>query len=89
MILIMSVFSRSSVCFSVGLRMHQNVLQNTYNYQIFWGSMLPDPPAMNDCRVAMFSTLANDITPQMGKVVYGPDWLATTTNRQLIKTNTP
>ena len=34
---------------------------------ISWGSMPPDPPRVNDCRVAMFSTSANDIAPPDGK----------------------
>ena len=34
--------------------------------------MPPDPPTVNDCRAAMFSTSANEIAPQMVNVMYGP-----------------
>ena len=57
MIMMMRLFSISSLCFSVWLRMHQNAPQNT------WGSMPPNPPRVNGCRVAMFCTSANDIAP--------------------------
>ena len=40
MILVMSLFSRSSVCFSVRLRMRQNVPQNIKN---FLGEHAPRP----------------------------------------------
>ena len=35
--------------------------------------MPSDPPRVNSCRVAMFSTSANEPHPQMAKVMYGPD----------------
>ena len=70
MIMMMSLFSRSSVCFSVCLRVHLNAPKIN---KISWGSMPPDPPTVNDCRAAMFSTSANEIAPpQMVKVMYGP-----------------
>ena len=53
----------------------------------FLGEHAPRPPCNERLQGSHFSTLANDITPQMGKVMYSPDWLATTTNRQLIKTS--
>ena len=31
-----------------------------------------DPSRVDNCRAAMFSTSANDIAPQMDKVMYGP-----------------
>ena len=49
--------------------MPQNAPQNT---KFSWGSMPPDPPTVNDCKAAMFSTSANDMAPQMEKVMYGP-----------------
>ena len=48
--------------------------------KISWRSMPSDPPRVNSCRVAMFSTTANEPhphphppLPQMEKVMYGPD----------------
>ena len=49
MIMMMSLFSKSSVCFSVCLRMHQNAPN-------FPGGACPSPLRVNDCRAAMFST---------------------------------
>ena len=40
------------------LCMPQNAPQNT---TISWGSMPPDPPRVNNCREAMFTTSPNDI----------------------------
>ena len=70
MILMMSLFSRNSVCFSVCLRMR---LRTPKIIKIFWGSIPPDPPTVNNCRVAMFSTSANDTAPPDEKVMYSPE----------------
>ena len=68
MILVMSLFSRSSVCFSVYLRMHQNAPK----VKISWRSMPPDPSRVNNCRAAMFSTSASGIAPLDGKCYVRP-----------------
>ena len=60
MMIMMNFFSRSSVCFSLCLRMH---LRTSKIPKISWGNHTPRPPTLNSCRVAMFSTSANDIAP--------------------------
>ena len=69
MMILMMSFSRSSVCFSVCLRVHKNAPQNTYKITC---------PRVKDCRTAVFPTSANDIAPQMEMVMYGPASLHST-----------
>ena len=66
-IMMMSLFSRSSVCFSVCLRMHLRTPKIT---KISWGSMPPDSPKVNNWRVTMFFTSAKDIAPPRWKTLY-------------------
>ena len=66
MMMMMSLFSRSSVCFSVCLRMH---LRTPKIMKTYWWSMPPDPPRVNDCGVATFS---DDIAPPDGKSYVQP-----------------
>ena len=58
--MLMSLFSRSSVCFSVCLR--HNAPQNTLN---FLGSMPPDRPRVKACRPPMFSNSAHTFNPEI------------------------
>ena len=60
MIMMMRLFSRSSLCFSVCLGMH---LRTPKSPKFLGGSMPPDPLRVNSCRVAMLSTPANEIAP--------------------------
>ena len=58
------------LCVSECTRMHLITPKFT---KIFWESMLPDCPRVNDCHVAILSTSANDIAPpppKMEKVMY-------------------
>jgi len=48
------------LCVSECTRMH---LITPKFPRIFWESMLPDRPRVNDCHVAILSPLANDIAP--------------------------
>ena len=50
--MIINLFPRSSVCFSVCLRIHQNMPQNMH---------APISPYSEDCRAAMFSTPADKL----------------------------
>ena len=54
--------------------MPQNAPECASEHLNFLGEHAPRPPKVNDCRVAMFSTSANDIAPpQIEKVMYGPE----------------
>ena len=63
----MSLFTRRSVCFSVRLSTPKII-------KISCGNMPLDPPRINNCRVAMFSILANDIAPPPHGISYARPW---------------
>ena len=65
MLMMMSLFSRSSVC----LRMHLRTPKIT---KTSWGSVPPDPPRVNNCKAVMFSTSANEIAPPDGRSYVRP-----------------
>ena len=54
------------------LCMPQNAPEFPLNCQNFLAKHPPDPPIVNGCMAAMFSISANDIAPQIEKVIYGP-----------------
>ena len=47
--------------------------------KLSWGTMPPDPPKVNNCRAAMFSTFT--LPPPMGKVMYGPGMMISYTSK--------